>query len=47
MKKQPRCGICGRIIGASEFDRDEIKVDFVPDTERTVESTTFTHKRCE
>lgn len=41
-----KCEICGRYIGASEFDRDEIIVDFTPDTEFTVEETIFTHKKC-
>ena len=41
-----KCDICGRFIGDSEFDRDEIIVDFTPDTYHTDERTVFTHKNC-
>ena len=41
-----KCDVCGRYIGDSEFDRDEIIVDFTPDTYHTDERTVFTHKRC-
>lgn len=42
----PRCSYCGRYIGASEFDRDEIIVDFTPDTQFTTEKIEHIHKRC-
>ena len=41
-----KCNICGKFIGYSEFENDGVQVDFTPDTEYTIEKTTFTHKKC-
>lgn len=41
-----RCDICNKFISYKELDNKEVKVDFVPDTEFTIEKTTFTHKKC-
>ena len=40
------CSVCGKFIGGGEFDRDEIDVEFTPDTEFTTEDFVFTHKAC-
>ena len=41
-----RCQICGKFISYNEIDKGEIKVEYTPDTEYTVESTEFTHLHC-
>ena len=41
-----RCSVCGKFISCSEIDKNEIKVEYTPDTEYTVEETVFTHLHC-
>jgi hypothetical protein len=41
-----KCSICGKFISYLEIDKGNIKVEFTPDTEYTVEETIFTHKKC-
>lgn len=45
--RRVRCDICGRFISDKELDNNEIKVEFTPDTEFTVEKTSFIHKKCD
>lgn len=41
-----RCWWCGKFIGYKEFERNEIRADFIPNTEFTVESCEYAHKKC-
>lgn len=41
-----RCSICGKFLSYAEIDSCEVKYEFIPDTERTMEETTFTHIKC-
>lgn len=41
-----RCSVCGKFISYSEIDKNEVKVEFTPDTEYTIEETVFTHLHC-
>lgn len=41
-----RCSVCGKFISYSEIDKNEVKVEYTPDTEYTVEETVFAHLHC-
>jgi len=41
-----RCEVCGKFISYKELDKNQIIIDFTPDTEYTTEQTLFTHKKC-
>jgi len=41
-----RCGVCGKFIGFKEFDNNEIKTEYTPDSYYTVEKIEHNHKRC-
>lgn len=41
-----RCSVCGKFISYSEIDKNEVKVEYTPDTEYSVEETVFTHLHC-
>lgn len=43
--KKIRCEVCGRFIGYNEMP-ENVKIDFTPDTEFTIEETLFTHNHC-
>lgn len=42
-----KCDICGKFIGYDEFDKNDIKIEFTPDTYYSVETIKFVHKKCE
>ena len=44
--REYRCDICGKFIGYTEIDKDEVIIENIPDTEYTAEHTTMTHKKC-
>lgn len=46
MDNKFKCSVCGKFIGASEFDRDDIHIEYIPDSEYTEEKIIFTHKNC-
>ncbi len=41
-----KCDVCGKFIGYAEFERDEIKTEYRPDTVYTSEKFTYVHKHC-
>ncbi len=41
-----KCDICGKFIGYAEFERDEIKTDYRPETVYECEKITHVHKHC-
>lgn len=41
-----RCTNCGKFISYKEIDSDLVTTDYTPDTDVTVEETTFTHIKC-
>lgn len=41
-----RCTDCGKFISYKEIDNDLVTTKYTPDTEFTVEETTFTHIKC-
>jgi hypothetical protein len=41
-----RCDICGKFIGYTEFERDEIRTDYKPETVYECERITHVHKHC-
>jgi len=41
-----RCKVCGKFISYKDFDSNNVKVDFTPDTQFTVESYEYAHKPC-
>jgi hypothetical protein len=43
MNHNLRCRICGCFIGYKEFESDEIKIIFTPDTEFSIEKTEYEH----
>lgn len=46
-KKWNRCQICGRLIGLKEFDRNEIKIEYIFNEFTLSEDIEFIHKICE
>ena len=47
MKVKIRCSICGKFIKYSDIGTDKIGYDFTPDSEFTIESHEYYHKKCE
>jgi hypothetical protein len=41
-----KCDVCGKFIGYVEFERDEIKTDYRPETVYECEKITHIHKHC-
>ncbi len=41
-----RCDICGKFISYKEIDDNLVTSCYIPDTEVTIEETTFTHINC-
>jgi len=41
-----RCNICGRFIGFKEFEKQDVRIDFVPDTYVSIEKSLFYHEKC-
>lgn len=39
-----RCDVCGKFIG---YNITEVNIEFIPDTNYTIEETIFTHKKCD
>lgn len=40
-----RCVVCGKYIAYADIP-NKVKVEFIPDTEYTMEATSFTHLHC-
>lgn len=41
-----RCSTCGKFVSYSDISKGKVLVEFIPDTEYTIESTEFTHTKC-
>lgn len=46
MKHSYKCSHCGKFIGFREFEEDKIIINFIPDTEFTIEKIEYSHKKC-
>jgi hypothetical protein len=42
-KRLMHCSVCGQFIGI--FTKN-VRIEFIPDTQFTVEQTIYTHKKC-
>lgn len=45
-EKPMRCENCGCFIGIIDFEKDNVNVEFTPDTYWSVEKTELEHKIC-
>jgi len=41
-----KCDVCGKFIGYAEFERDDIKTEYRPETLYECEKITHIHKHC-
>lgn len=41
-----KCSICGKFIAFKEIENNKILIDFIPDSEISIETFTHTHKKC-
>ncbi len=47
MNKQPiKCDLCGKFISHKNIEQNKAKCKYIPDTEYTVEETTFICENC-
>ena len=42
----PKCSVCGKFIGFIDFMKDEVKMEYTPDSEYTDEDIVHTHIKC-
>ena len=47
MKHQPRCELCGKFISYKDFEQNNVRIHFIPDTHFSAEKIEYTHSKCE